>query len=171
MGFLRGLILASCLMSLAGCAKKRSLEVPEKPAPAARPPSYVEAYGADGKLKGSAVRVEWLEIPLAFGKTNRDYERHRVFEARGVQLERAREFFAERMLTGMVEETRGDVFYKSVMSPSGGEGTMRLNVRLSDRPAEGLVRLDIERLTFGGAEPLPVEEAERALAAEQKNAH
>ena len=171
MGFIRGLILVSCLVSLAGCAKKRSLEVPEKPAPAARAPSYIDAYGADGKLKGSDVRVEWLEIPLAFAKTNRDYERHRVFEAKGVQLERAREFFAERMLTGAVEETRGDVYYKGVMSPSGSEDAMRLNLRLSDRPAEGLVRLDIERLTYEGAQPLPIEEAERALAAEQKNAH
>jgi hypothetical protein len=171
MGFFRRLILLSCLVSLASCAKKRSLEVPEKPAPAPRAPSYIDAYGTDGKLKGSEVRVEWLEIPLAFAKTNRDYERHRVFEAKGVQLERVREFFAERMLTGMVEETRGDVFYKGVMSPSGGEGAVRLNVRLSDRPAEGLLRLDIERLTYDGAQPLPVEEARRALAAEQKNAH
>jgi hypothetical protein len=171
MGLLRRLILLSCLLVLSACAKKRSLEVPERPPPAPRAPTYVDAYGADGKLKGSEVRVEWLEIPLAFAKTNRDYERHRMFEARGVELERVRDFFAERMLTGIVEESRGEVVYRRVLPPSGGEGVVRLNVRLSDRPAEGLVRLDIERLTFDGAQPLPVQEAERALAAEQKNAH
>lgn len=172
MGHIRGLIVLACLAALGGCGRKRSLEVPAPRPAAAKPVETVDRfYTADGKLKGSDVRVEWLELPLAFEKSGRDYERHRVFEAKGVGLEAARDFLSARMLTGSVEETRGDVYYRAVMAPSGGADAVRLNVRLTERVVEGVLRLDIERLTYDGVKPLPFEEAKRALAAEAKHAH
>jgi hypothetical protein len=156
----------------AGCAnKKRSLEVPFKPAPVVkREPPAESFYTPDRQLVGSPVRVEWLEIPLAFRPTGQDFGRHHLFEARAVGLQVARDFFSQRMLSGMAEETPGSVFYGAVMPPSGGDA-VRLHVRLTQRPLAGVLELDVESLRGDDTKPLSVEEARRALAAEQKHAH
>jgi len=156
----------------AGCtSKKRSLEVPVQPvSEVKRQPSRATSYTPQGQLQGSEQRVEWLEIPLAFRPTGQDFERHRVFEAKGVSMDLARDFLSQRMLTGTAEENSGMVFYGGVLPPSGGDA-VRLNVRLTLRPVEGVLELDVEPLRNDGARPLSVEEAKRALAAEQKRAH
>lgn len=179
MGKLRRIVVAAgtCIAVLAllgGCAKKRSLQRPvpshavEQPTPAARE----SMYGADGELKGSPERVEWLEIPLAFQKTQRSYARHIVLEASSIRLDKARDFLSQRMLTGSVEEKVGTVFYTRALPPSGGNA-VPLNVRLTERhgSAAGTIDLDIERLTYEGAQPVSEDEAKRLLADEQKHAH
>jgi hypothetical protein len=171
MGHLRRLILPVGLVLLAGCAKKRSLEVRPRPistVDAGVPES--ELYTADGKLKPGPERVDWLELPRAFERTKLDYERHRLFVANGVTLERARDFLAERMLSGKLEERPNSVFYPGVMPVGGGTDAVRLNVRLTQR-LTGQIELDIERLTSDGVKPLPFEEAKRAAAAEAKHGH
>jgi hypothetical protein len=180
MGLLRRLIVRLCLAllatgSAAGCAKKRSLEVPFKPAAAAdqeAEPRAEDLYTRDGGLAGSDARVEWLEIPLAFGRPIiQNVENHTVFEAKGVSLELARDFLSERMLTGLVDEAPGNVYYRAVLAPSGGDAA-RLNVRLTKREAGTVLALDVERLPRNDEiKPLTVEQAKSALQAEQKRAH
>jgi hypothetical protein len=178
MGLLRRLIISLCLVVLAagwaaGCAKKRSLEVPFKPAPATvkAAPRPEELYTDAGKLTGSSVRVEWLEIPLAFGApVIENVENHTVFEAQGVSLELVRDFLSERMLTGLVDDDPGNVYYRGVLPPSGGDA-VRLNVRLTTRAAGTALALDVERLQRNDEiKPLSVEQAKQALEAERKRA-
>lgn len=165
------LLLASALV-LCSCAKKRSLERPQPSAAAVRHNQARLAesfYDQAGRLKGSSERVEWLEIPLAFQKTNMSYGRHVVYEASRVSLDRARDFFAERMLTGTVEETPHTLFYREALPASGGNA-VKLSVRLTERTAQGKLELDIERLTYGDAKPVSIDEARRLLADERKRA-
>lgn len=156
---------------LGSCAKKRSLEVPVRPRAAvvdAGPVTEEQVYSAGGALKPGGGQVDWLEIPRAFEKTH-DYERHRMFVAKGVTLQRARDFFAERMLTGKVEEGPTEVFYPGALPTNGGADAVRLNLRLTQR-LNGWLELDIERLAADEVPPLPFEEAKRAAAAAAKNA-
>jgi hypothetical protein len=158
-------------LALAGCGKKRSLEVPARPsAPAlVAAPKPLEFHAPDGTLKGSDVHVEWLEIPLGFRSTGRDYERHHLFEADGVTMERARDFLAQRMLTGQVDEGKGYVYYRRVLPVDGAADAVPLNVHVSHVGPR--VTLDVELATEPNVKALPFEEAKRAAEAEQKFAH
>ncbi|HEX6242095.1 MAG TPA: hypothetical protein VFZ61_14395 [Polyangiales bacterium] len=163
------IILSACLGLSAACTRKRSLEVPERPATQAskRALKAVDLFDADGQLKGSNVKAEWLEIPLAF-KLKETSPRHYVYDAQGINLESTREFLARRVMSGQIDDMPNFVFYHKVI-PVGGGQAPSLNLRITQR--DTLVRLEVERLSDPGVEPLPVQEAKRALEAEQKYAH
>jgi hypothetical protein len=171
MGQRRRIILCIGLLVLGACSERKVREqaLPMPAQPAAQKPSPLSIYTPDGKLKGSRERVEWLEIPLAFHRTGRDFGRHVLLEAEAVQLEKARDFLSRRMLTGSAEESQGSVFYRGAIPPSGGDA-VPLNVRLTERPGAGVLELDIEALTYGDAQPLPLEQAKKILAEEALHA-
>jgi hypothetical protein len=157
-----------------GCKAKPAPEPQQAElVPVAQPqtaPIAPSIYDAQGRLKPSGERVDWLEIPMGFRRKEHGYDRHILFEAQGVSLDKAREFFATRMLTGKVEESLTRQRYVAVMSVAADEAAVRLNVELTLRTFDNSLALDIERLTYGDAKPLPVEEARKVLAREQARA-
>lgn len=169
------LALALCCLlgGLPSCSEKPATtpaparDTPAVSASAAAAPSI---YDAKGRLKPSKERVEWLEIPMGFERRKQGYERHVLFDARGVPLDKARDFFATRMFTGKVEESATGLFFAAVMPISADQRAVRLNVQLSFRSFDNSLTLDIERLTYDGAKPLTDQEARKALANERARA-
>lgn len=160
--------------ALLGCGKSK----PSEPAaaPVARAPSQqVEAaeeslYDAQGRLKASAERAEWLQIPVGFKRKPSIDERHVRFEAGPLPLDKVRDFLAARMFTGTVEEQDNRVFYRAVMPIDGDPKAVRLHVALSRRPGLRGLLLEIERLTYDDVKPISVEEARRVLTHERARA-
>jgi hypothetical protein len=166
-GRVAGLWLACTLLA---CSK--SAEAPQ--APAARSAARVEEtqapsiYDEQGRLKASAERVEWLQIPAGFRRKPSIDDRHVRFEADALPLDKVREFLSARMFTGSVEETPSSSEYRGVMPLENDPSAARLNVTLAARARS--VWLEIERFNYGDAKPLPVDEARRVLARERAEA-
>jgi len=127
-------------------------------------------YDAQGRLKASREQVEWLEIPMGFQRKPQAYGRHVLFEAQNVPLEKARAFFAARMFTGEVLETAQHVLYRAVLPLSADERAVRLHLELTPRTFDNTLLLDIERISYDGAQPLSVDEARQVLKREQTRA-
>lgn len=118
---------------------------------------------------------------MGFKKLAQSYGRHVLFQGPNVPLDKARDFFGARMFTGKVEEGPQQVAYRAVMPMEADARAVRLDVSLSmvravPDPQAGIaagdevLQLDIERLTYDGAQPLSDEQARKALASEQRRA-
>jgi hypothetical protein len=127
-------------------------------------------YDAEGRLKASAERVDWLQIPIGFRRKPSIDERHVRFEADTLPLDKVREFLSARMFTGAVEETPARSVYHGVLPLENDPKAGRLEIVLSARPSQHVVVLEIERFTYGDAKPLGVDEARRVLARERSEA-
>jgi hypothetical protein len=127
-------------------------------------------YDAQGHLKPSAERVEWLVIPMGFRRKPSIDERHARFEADTLPLDKVREFLSARMFTGAVDETPARSAYHGVLPLENDPKAVRLDIVLTARPSQHSVVLEIERLTYGDAKPLGVDEARRVLARERSEA-
>jgi hypothetical protein len=127
-------------------------------------------YDAQGRLKPSAERVEWLQIPMGFVRKPSSDERHVRFEAGPLPLDKVRDFVSARCLTGAVEESTYSSAYRAVQPLENDPKALRLNITLLARPGLQSTVLEIERLTYGNAKPLVVDEARRVLARERAEA-
>lgn len=176
MGQLRRVAALLALACAPLACKKESAELPAR-APAAAPTAPAPAqqteeglYDAQGRLKPSAEQVEWLQIPAGFRRRPSVDERRVRFESGPVPLDKVRDFLTARMFTGTVEESAHRSFYRSVQPLENDPKAVRLNISLNERPGLRSVVLDIERLTYGDAKPLTVDEARRVLARERAEA-
>jgi hypothetical protein len=172
--FGRIVILSALACALPACGKRQAASAPAPRAkaaverPAERPSESI--YDAQGRLKASAERVEWLAIPMGFRRKPDMDDRHTRFEAGDLPLEKVQEFLAPRMFTGSVEQAPYRVFYRAVMPLDAAPKAVRLNIHVSARPATHSVLLEIERLTYGDLKPLSVEQAREVLAKERRHA-
>jgi hypothetical protein len=138
---------------------------------AAAPAQAAESpYDAQGRLKASAEHVEWLQIPMGFQRKPSIDERLVRFEAGPLPLDKVRDFVTARCFTGAVEESTYRSTYRSVQPLENDPKAMPLNVTLFARPGLQSTVLEIERLTYGNAKPLVVDEARRVLARERAEA-
>jgi hypothetical protein len=167
MGRFRRIVLSSCL--LLACSKSAPSES-AAPAPAAAPAAKQpeSPYDAQGRLKASAERVDWLQIPQGFERKPGMDERHPRFEAEQMRLDKVRDFFSERMLTGTVEESPARVVYRAVQPIENDPQAVPLDITLTVH-GRG-VSLDFTRFTYGDAKPITEDEARRQLAEERKHA-
>jgi hypothetical protein len=133
----------------------------------AQAPSILDAQG---HLKPSTERVDWLVIPMGFRRKPSIDERHARFEADTLPLDKVREFLSARMFTGTVDETPARSAYHGVLPLENDPKAVRLEIVLTARPSQHSVVLEIERLTYGDAKPLGVDEARRVLARERSEA-
>jgi len=114
--------------------------------------------------------VDWLQIPMGFRRKPSVDERHVRFEADPLPIDKVREFLSARMFTGEVDETPARSSYRAVLPLENDPKAVRLNVVLTARPTVHSMVLEIERLTYGDAKPLVVDEARRVLARERAQA-
>lgn len=162
-------------LALLACACGRK---PPRPEPLAMPtamrPRVVDTsnrYEADGSLKSSGKRVEWLELPVGFEPlAKQDQGAIEIYEAELMPFEKACDFFARRMFTGKVERGPYHAVYPGVMPLDMNESAPRLNVSLSED--KGKVRLTIVRVPKPEpVKPLSDDEARKILSQEAERVH
>lgn len=165
------LALIGALLLVPACGRKPPRPEPlQQPAPAAKVVPGLDAYDRNGNLKGSATRVEWLELPAAFKRSEaRSFEAHEVYEAEGIRFDKMCDFLSKRMFTGKVELKDDRARYEAVIPLDMNEKASRLNVLLTQEA--GKLTLDIERLPRLDVKPLSDEEARQLLSKEAERQH
>jgi hypothetical protein len=167
-----GLFSLGCALLACGKGKPSEATPPARRTAAAPAPAAVaeSIYDAQGRLKASSEQVEWLQIPAGFSRKPSTDERHVRFESPTLPIDKVRDFLAARMFTGSVDEAPYHISYRAVMPLDNDPKAVRLDILVAARPALHTVVLEIERLTYGDAKPLTVDEARRVLAREQAQA-
>jgi predicted small lipoprotein YifL len=163
-------VIAS-VIALAACGRKPPHAEPLRP-PAPKPVvSTGDYYDRDGNLKGSGLRSEWLELPASFKRAQAAVvEGHEVYEANLVPLEKVCDFLSRRMFTGNVERTPSSARFPGAMPLDMNAAARRLTVNVTE--AEGLIRIDIERLPLlSEVKPLSEDEARALLSQEMERIH
>lgn len=162
-------------LALLACACGRKPPRPEPLAMPAAAKSHVvdtsKRYEADGSLKGSGKRVEWLELPAGFEPIAKlDQGAIEIFEAELMPFDKACDFLSRRMFTGKVDRGHSHAVYPAVMPLDMNESAPRLNVSLSEE--QDKVRLTIVRIPRPApVTPLSDDEARKILAQEAERVH
>jgi hypothetical protein len=157
---------------LAGCGRK-----PPRPEPfvqrapvqlAPRPAS--DFYDHDGNIKGSGVRVEWLEMPAGFAHVAKLSNAEReVYQSETLPFAKVSDFLSKRMFTGKVDLGSDHAVYPAVMPLDMNEKAIRLNVSLTQ--VKGTITLVVERVRKVEVKPLSEDEARQILSQEMERVH
>jgi hypothetical protein len=127
-------------------------------------------YERDGSLKGSAVRVAWLEIPAAFKRSAaRSVGPHEIYEAANLPFDKVSDFLSKRVFSGKVDMDSGRAYYPAVMPLDMNANAARLNLLLTQ--IAGKITLDIERLPRAAEiAPLSDDEARKLISQDLERA-
>lgn len=140
-----------------------------RPVAAEAPPAPPPLYDAQGRLLGSGMRVDWLELPRGFRERPKGKGVGSSFEASGIDPERVREFLHAQMLTGAAEEIGRGIVYRGAMPVDGRADAVRLDIAVL-APPKGDVLLRVTPVTFPHVPTVPEAEAKKLLATEQRRA-
>jgi hypothetical protein len=141
----------------------------QRPVVAAPTPPPPPLADAQGRLLGSGVRVDWLELPRGFTARPKAAGVGSAYEASGIAPERVRDFLLAQMLTGSAEELGQGVVYRGAMPVDGRADAVRMDVEVLVTPRGGIL-LRITPVTFPHVPTLPEADAKKLLAKEQRNA-
>ena len=175
MGKLGRITLALLLMSTSACrgdkdqsvrSTTRSPQGQTAAKPRSREPS---PFDDQGNLLASEEKVYWLSLPRGFERSALSRPRHLVFESAHVPVGKLRDYLAQHMLTGEVDELGEGARYHAVMPIQGGGEDERFDVSATT-PRAGLTLLRVDLLSYPGVKPLSVQQAKAALARERAEA-
>jgi hypothetical protein len=159
-------------VALGGCGRK-----PPRPEPFVQrapvqvaPRPVTDFYDRDGNIRGSGVRVEWLEMPAGFAHvpklTSADRE---VYQSDTLPFDKVNDFLGKRMFTGKVDLGSNHAVYPAIMPLDMNENAMRLNVSVTR--LKGVVTLMVERVRRVEVKPLSEDEARQILSKEMERVH
>lgn len=160
------------VVALSACGRKPPRAEPlQPPTPAPTAAPSADYYDRDGNLKSSGARVEWLELPASFKRSDlHSVGGHEVYESEAVPFDKVCDFLGRRMFTGSVARERYRAHYPGVMPLDMNEAAPRLDVLV--KQVNGLISVDVERrMRVSEVEPLSEDEARQLLSKELERVH
>ena len=142
------------------------------------PPAQVRAlapstnhYDREGNLKSSGARVEWLELPSSFTRSDRlSVGGHEVYESEAVPFDKVCDFLGRRTFAGNVTRTPYRAHYPGVMPLDMNEAAPRLDVLVTQ--VTGRITIDVERRPRPSeVTPLSEDEARQLLSKDLERLH
>lgn len=169
MSLLAGCALMALFVACSGDTQTapRGIEPRAKVARTQVKPKADNIYLADGELRASEHKVQWLEIPAGFERAT-SLSRRTTYEGRA-PLKEVLRFYDKRLFTGKIEVNSHSASYHGAV-PRGGVRGAHLDVFVAKLPYSDLVAVTVYEVEFPGHKPLSVSDAKSALAHERARA-
>jgi hypothetical protein len=169
-------VLALCT-GVSGCRRDRprptssrvaAKYVGTKPFKRVEQAAAASPFDADGRLKASAGRISWLEIPE--GLTLQNSRAGHYLYLGQLPIGALTQFFDARVFTGKVELVAGGVRYGAAAAKVAKANDMRFDIRIGPGSKPGEVSVTIDEVPPALTPPISVTDAKSLLRQQQQRA-